>query len=192
MSWVSARRAYLIGAGALLVAAVAIGVAIGAAAGGSVHRTVVAKGPLVGGRVLPGPFGGRALRGDPFAGRAPIAPRLLRRGSPLSPAIAPLPFGGDVLHGQVTVRNPNGGNELIDLQRGTVTKVGSGSITVRSSDGFTATYAASASLLNGVHTGEGVLLRATVSGAKATVRVLEVVPRVSSAPAARPSPVGTS
>lgn len=45
-----------------------------------------------------------------------------------------------VEHGQLTVRTKTG-TELIDLQRGQVTAVSPTSITVKSEDGFSATYA---------------------------------------------------
>lgn len=44
-----------------------------------------------------------------------------------------------VEHGSVTVKTKTG-TEVIDLQRGTVTAVSPTSITVKSADGFTATY----------------------------------------------------
>lgn len=42
-------------------------------------------------------------------------------------------------HGQLTVRTKHG-TEVVDVQRGTVTAVGSTSVTVRSRDGFSARY----------------------------------------------------
>lgn len=48
-------------------------------------------------------------------------------------------FGG-VLHGRVTVPKAGGGYQTLDFQNGTVTKVSMASVTVKSADGFTATY----------------------------------------------------
>jgi hypothetical protein len=45
-----------------------------------------------------------------------------------------------VLHGRVTVPKAGGGYQTLDVQSGTVTKVSMGSVTVKSADGFTATY----------------------------------------------------
>jgi hypothetical protein len=60
-----------------------------------------------------------------------------------------------------------------------VTKLGKGSITVRSADGFTKSYAASTSLLRAVTKGDLVQLRATVSGSKATVVTLTDLTRMT-------------
>jgi len=45
-----------------------------------------------------------------------------------------------VEHGEFTVRTPHG-NQILDVQRGTVSAVSGQSISVRSPDGFSATYA---------------------------------------------------
>jgi len=50
-------------------------------------------------------------------------------------------FGRDVLHGTFTTPAPNGGYQTVAVQRGTVTSVGSSSITLKSEDGYTHTYA---------------------------------------------------
>jgi hypothetical protein len=51
-------------------------------------------------------------------------------------------FGGrGVLHGQFTTPAPDGGYQTLAVQRGTVTSVGSSSITLKSEDGYTHTYA---------------------------------------------------
>ena len=46
---------------------------------------------------------------------------------------------GKVEHGEFTTHSKKG-DKVIDVQRGTVTKIDSGSITVKSTSGFTATY----------------------------------------------------
>ena len=52
------------------------------------------------------------------------------------------PFNvGDALHGQVVVAKSGGGTQTILIQKGQVTAVSATSLTVKSSDGFTATYA---------------------------------------------------
>jgi hypothetical protein len=50
------------------------------------------------------------------------------------------PGWGGVLHGRVTVPKAGGGYQTLDFQNGTVTKVSMASVTVKSADGFTATY----------------------------------------------------
>jgi hypothetical protein len=56
----------------------------------------------------------------------------------------------------------------MDVQRGVVTKLSDGSITVKSSDGFTATYALKTKVRD-LKVGDTVRLRATVTGKKAAV-----------------------
>jgi hypothetical protein len=89
---------------------------------------------------------------------------------------------GGVVHGQLTVPKSGGGYQTEDLQRGTVTAVTSGSISVRSADGFTATYVVSGKTLvdaqaagiGSVKKGDTVFVTATVSGSTATaVSVLD-------------------
>lgn len=48
-------------------------------------------------------------------------------------------LGGRVLHGQATVRTPDG-DKVFSMQNGTVSALGGSSVTVRSTDGFTRTY----------------------------------------------------
>ncbi len=84
-------------------------------------------------------------------------------------------FGG-AIHGQLTEPKSGGGYQTIDIQSGTVTAVSSSSITVKSADGFTASYAvASSTEVNAqaagiatVKVGNSVELTATVASGKAT------------------------
>jgi len=89
---------------------------------------------------------------------------------------------GGVVHGQLTVPKSGGGYQTEDVQQGTVTAVSSGSITVKSADGFTATYVVSSNTLvdakaagiGSVKKGDTVSVTATVSGSTATaVNVLD-------------------
>lgn len=81
-----------------------------------------------------------------------------------------------VVHGQVTVPKSGGGYQTVGLQRGTVTAVSSSSITVKSADGYSATYAVSSSTevnaqaagIATVKVGDTVGVTATVSGKTAT------------------------
>ena len=82
----------------------------------------------------------------------------------------------DLLHGRVTVKDGDA-TKVVDLQRGRLTAASATSITVASTDGFTATYAVTSSTT--VHkarqtvpastlaVGDDVLVRAT--GGTATV-----------------------
>ena len=172
MSWIRSRPV-LIGVGAVVVAAVAIGVI--AVAGAHRHRREVFR---IAARLqgLPGiaPFGGGPLsRG--FAD-GPMPQRYYGAAPDLqSPGVGPGfagPMTGGVLHGELTVPAPDGSYETIDVQRGDVTDVSSSALTVRSSDGFTKTYTATTSITRGIKVGEDVQLRAAVSHGKATVTSL--------------------
>lgn len=84
-------------------------------------------------------------------------------------------YGGAV-HGQLTVPKSGGGYQTVDVQRGTVTAVSSSSITVKSADGFTATYTVTGSTevnaesagIGSVKSADSVFVTATVSGGTAT------------------------
>jgi hypothetical protein len=84
-----------------------------------------------------------------------------------------------VEHGQFTVRTKQG-DRVVDVQRGQVTAVSATSVTVRSGDGFTATYTVAgtskvrdqkkSATIGAVHDGDHVAVLATRSGGKDTVR----------------------
>lgn len=96
--------------------------------------------------------------------------------------LPPLGFGGfglgagGALHGEYTTNKPGGGYQTVDIQQGQVTAVSTGSITVKSDDGFTKSYTVTASTLVGaqrdgigsVKVGDTVSVQATVSGGTAT------------------------
>jgi hypothetical protein len=81
-----------------------------------------------------------------------------------------------VLHGQFVVAKPGGGDQTVDVQNGQVTAVSSTSITLKSSDGFTMSYAVASSTLvdaqrdgiGSVKVGNQASVVATVSGSAAT------------------------
>ena len=87
-------------------------------------------------------------------------------------------FGGAgrVVHGQITVPKSGGGYQTLDVQSGTVTAVSTGSVTVKSADGFTATYTvtsktvvdAESAGIGSVKAGDKIFVTATVSGSTAT------------------------
>jgi hypothetical protein len=84
------------------------------------------------------------------------------------------PFG--VLHGQFVVAKPGGGYQTVDVQDGQVTAVSTASITLKSSDGFTKTYAVASSTtvdaqrdgIGSVKVGNQASVLATVSGSTVT------------------------
>ncbi len=51
---------------------------------------------------------------------------------------------GGLLHGQFVASKPGGGYQTLDVQRGTASAISSGSITVRSQDGYSHTYSVNA------------------------------------------------
>jgi hypothetical protein len=81
-----------------------------------------------------------------------------------------------VLHGQFTIAKPGGGYQTVDIQNGDVTAVSNASITLKSSDGFTHSYAIVGSTMvdaqrggiSSVKVGNQALVLATVSGNTAT------------------------
>lgn len=83
-----------------------------------------------------------------------------------------------VEHGEVTLHTKKG-DETVDIQRGQVSAVTATTVTVRSTDGFTATYTigsgskvfskGKASTIGAVHDGDRVAVRATNSANTLTV-----------------------
>lgn len=80
------------------------------------------------------------------------------------------------VHGQVVLPKPGGGYQTVDFQRGAVSKVSTSSMTVKSSDGFTQTYAITGSTvvaaqrdgIASVTAGDQAIVIGTVSGATVT------------------------
>ena len=79
---------------------------------------------------------------------------------------------GDLQHGQFTVSAADGKATVMTVQRGTVTAASGTSVTVKSDDGFTATYAVDDSTRGrsgAVAKGDTVLVVAQKDGAKAVM-----------------------
>jgi hypothetical protein len=177
MEWVE-RRAGWIGIGAIVVAAVALGVAL-ASCSHSDHR-MIRVGPAFGER-----FGAPPLPGGPMPGRYRDAPGLVAPGGPMAQRFDARPgrvlpglAAVGALHGELTVPAPNGKYQTVDVQRGTVTNISASSLTVKSSDGFTKTYTITKRLASGVSKGDEVQVRATDSNGKTTVTGLAALHRV--------------
>lgn len=93
------------------------------------------------------------------------------------------PGGGMLpLHGQAVLAKPGGGYVTLALQRGTITKLTTSSITVKSTDGFTHSYAITGSTvvsagrdgIGSVKSGNQAVVIATVSGHTATaVKIID-------------------
>jgi hypothetical protein len=90
--------------------------------------------------------------------------------------------GGMALHGQFTTKKPDGGFQTHATQAGEVTAVSSSSITLKSEDGFTRTYAVNADTkvrpatdegIGGIDKGETVHVMALVEGD--TARAVAVI-----------------
>lgn len=89
---------------------------------------------------------------------------------------AGLGLAGGAIHGQLTVPKSGGGYQTVDVQDGTVTAVSATSVTVKSADGYAATYTvtsntvvdAEAAGIGSVKKGDTVFVTATVSGSTAT------------------------
>jgi hypothetical protein len=88
-----------------------------------------------------------------------------------------LRFGGGVLHGEFVTDKPGGGYQTVQIQNGVATAVSATSITVKSTDGFTRTYAVTKDTLvnagrDGITTiavNDKVDLKALGAGTSATV-----------------------
>jgi hypothetical protein len=103
----------------------------------------------------------------------------------------PGPFGGThgsgpggiwPLHGQAVLAKPGGGYVTLAFQRGAIAKLSASSITVKSNDGFTQTFAVSGSTvvsagrdgITSVKAGDQAVVIATVSGGTATaVKIID-------------------
>lgn len=83
---------------------------------------------------------------------------------------------GGAIHGELVVPDGNGGYQTVVVQRGTASKVGSDTITVKSDDGFTQTYDVPADTgvgalregLGSIKTGANVVVMAEKKGGSLT------------------------
>jgi hypothetical protein len=104
------------------------------------------------------------------------------------------------IHAQFTVPGPNGGYETIATQTGTVQSVSSGSVTVKSTDGYTQQYVVDPSTLVAadyegilsVSSGDTVVVEALVSGSTYTAeRVVDTTQAQANRGSWGPGPDGT-
>jgi hypothetical protein len=171
--WQRLRRRPIAIAG-VAIAALAGGAGVGFAATHSLAKNtpgrtavVAAAAPTPSASGAPAPPAGRVWR--TFGGALPVGGFRFAIGGPGA-------LAGGVVHGQLTVPKAGGGYQTIDVQSGTVTAVSSTSITVKSADGYTASYAVSSKTLvdaqaagiGSVKKGDTVYVTASVSGSTAT------------------------
>ena len=111
--------------------------------------------------------------------------------SPSDSQPGPGPFGGThgtwpgrilPLHGQAVLAKPGGGYVTLAFQRGAITKLSASSVTVKSNDGFTQSFAITGSTvvsagrdgIASVKAGDQAVVIATVSGGTATaVKIID-------------------
>jgi hypothetical protein len=94
----------------------------------------------------------------------------------------PAGVGGGMVHGQFTVPKQGGGYETLDVQQGTVTAVSGTSISVKSSDGYTATYGVTSSTLvdtraggiSSVKKGDTVMMTATAGSTPTAASIADI------------------
>lgn len=140
---------------------------------------------LVAGGVVAGGVGGVALAQLGTASAdSPTPPPAARSAD--APARGDVPRG-QVLHAEATVRDRAGHDHVVETQNGTITGLDATTLTVKSPDGFTATYTVGTStriLLHGTQgtlstlgTGDRVHVTAVKAGGELTARaVLDGVP----------------
>jgi len=173
--WQRWRPGRPIAVAGVAVMALAGGAGIGYAATNSASKPAAAStisaatAPTPAPSASPAPPGPKSRTGHGwrgFDGRFPGGPGVFALG----------PISGGMVHGVFTVPKSGGGYQTIDVQRGTVTAVSSTSVTVKSADGYTATYAVSsktvvdaqAAGIGSVKKGDSIFVTATVSGGTAT------------------------
>ena len=171
--WQRWRHGRPIAVAGVAIAALAGGAGVGYAATHTVAKNAAADSAAVAAASSPSP--------TPSAVPAPKSPngrgwRSFGGGFAGGPGFGIGLGAGGVVHGQLTVPKSGGGYETVDVQRGAVTAVSSASITVKSADGFTASYVvtsktlvdAQAAGIASVNKGDTVYVTATVSGSTAT------------------------
>jgi hypothetical protein len=167
-------------AGVLAVATVT-GVGIAFAGGAQVNGAVGAAPQAAAASPSPSTSAtpGRDRPGRRGPGLFPGFPRGRMGG--LGGALGTGPLGGE-LHGEFVVKDQNGKFVTRDVQSGSVTAVSSTSISLKSEDGFTATYVVngdtkvmvggSSAAITGVKTGNTAWVVATKSGSTLTATIL--------------------
>jgi hypothetical protein len=169
----SRPRRSRIGTG-IAVAAIGIG-ALGIAGTAYASSSSPTPSPTDSGRAgYGGTAGNGGQRLGPSGTTGPRGDRGYRGFGPGMGAGMGMGMGGFAIHGSFVTPKQGGGYQTVDTQRGSVTGVSATSITVKSSDGFTATYTVDASALvhalrdgiASVKTGDEVSVTAVESGSE--------------------------
>lgn len=161
----------------VIVAAVAVTALIGGAGASFAATSSSLSAPQAAAKAgtaaaTPPPTPSRCQIRLPWRGLPPPGPLSALPGAPGELGFGP--FGA--VHGQFVAPRPGGGYQTIDAQRGTVTAVSTGAITVHSGDGYTKTYQVTSTTnvdgqragIGSVKTGQTVSVLATVNGPSAT------------------------
>jgi hypothetical protein len=82
------------------------------------------------------------------------------------------PFDASTLHGELVMSDGTGGFTTVLSQTGTITAIDATSVSARSADGYTQTYVIPAATAPPFGVGEQVTIRATRTGAEATVTTI--------------------
>ena len=141
------------------------------------HRVIA----LVAAGVLAGGVGGAVISQLGVAtasspSPAPVGPGPdMMRGfgpdGPGGPGALGLLGGGRLLHGEATVQKPGGGTMVVRFQNGAISDVSGSTMTVKSTDGFTATYTVDRTSRISLNGTDGTLSKLSKND---TVRVLAV------------------
>lgn len=151
-----------------VLAGVAVAALLGGA--GAALATTSSGSPATPSSVVASPAPSATPPGQPGA-FGPARPGFHRFGAGIG-------FGGafGALHGQLVVTKPGGGYETVDVQTGEVTAVSTTSITLKSADGYSGSYAVTSTTvvdaqrdgIGSVKVGDQAAVLATVSGSTAT------------------------
>ena len=76
---------------------------------------------------------------SPSVGGPALRPGFAPGGGPMG-LLGGLAGGGKLLHGEATVQKPGGGTTVVRFQNGTISAIDGSTMTVKSTDGFSATY----------------------------------------------------
>jgi hypothetical protein len=171
------------------VAAVTVGAGLALAATSGPSRFPL---PSAG---LPGSLSAATSAPTPLPAR-PGCPRVVtpRR----SGALCRRPGWPGVLHGTLVLPKPGGGTRTVEIQNGRVTAVSQSSITLKSDDGFTRTYAVTSSTIvaarrdgiGSVKAGDQAWVTATASGGTVTAVRIGDLSQLRSRPGDLPGPAG--
>ena len=109
-------------------------VGVGVLSGGLITGIAIGSATAASPSPSPSPYG----YGQAGPGMPPDGPMHAFGGRMRGPLGGPM--DGDVLHGEATVKAPDGSTKVVVTQSGDITDISGTAITVKSSDGYVATY----------------------------------------------------